>query len=319
MELKKYLFIKEILLFLFLFPTSVFSQQEDFCATPPMSIPDPPGVYSKSADPAALDTLPSISFDIFFWRINKSDGSYTQPGWPITLEKVKRSVDSLNHYYAPMKICFNLVGMDTINSTELHSGASFTQIKNYTSANGYKREGAFNIYAPHSLAKGSGATGYKETSVAIISAVVGEKYRTLYHEIGHCFTLIHTFGNSNERPSPTNCEHVTRDPNDPNYNANLTNIGDEFVDTNAVPNFQREQTNYFAYAVHEAGLVSTWSNGREMSLNENGFSDYPNATAIAQALEDYGFTQAEIDYLRYNAAKLDAYYDIENAVYTPDE
>lgn len=319
MKSKNYLYLKIKFLFLILISTSVFSQQEEFCATPPSTIPDPPGVYSKSADPAILQNFPSISFDIFFWRINKSDGSYTSPGWPITLEKVKRSVDSLNHYFAPMKICFNLVGMDTINNTTLHSGASFNQIKNYAVTNGYEREGAFNIYAPDSLARGSGATDYLETKVAIISAVVGEKYRTLYHEIGHCLKLIHTFGNSNERPHPTNCEHVTRNPNDTNYNADQDGIGDEVKDTNAVPNFQREQTNHFAYAVHDAGLVSSWSIGRQMSLRENGFDDLPDAGAIAQALQDYGFKQSEINYLRHNPAILDAYYDVENAVYTPDD
>lgn len=295
---------------------SVFPQTDDFCATPPKEIPDPPGVYSKSTDPLYLSSFPSRSFNIFYWRINKSDGSYTSPGWPLTREKVQRSVDSLNHYFASMNICFNLVGMDTINSTAHHTGSSRYAIETYADSTGKVRQDAFNVYSPHSLNKGSGQASYKNTSIAIISAVVGEHSRTLYHEIGHGLDLIHTFEKSNYRPFPVFCERVTRDPNDPNYNA-ITN-GDEITDTNAAPNFQREQTNHFAYAVLEAGIVEQWMDGREMSLRENGFGDLPNHLEIQQALEDYGFTQEEIAHLKNNAAVMDAYSDIINCTYNPD-
>lgn len=223
----------------------------------------------------------------------------------------------LNDHFASMNICFNLIGMDTINSTAHHTGSSLGVIKSYAQANGKVREDAFNIYSPHSLSRGSGQSGYNQTNVAIISGVIGNSNsRTLYHEIGHCFNLIHTFGNSNERPDPINCEHVTRDPNEPSYNA--ATRGDLIVDTNAVPNFQREQTNHFAYAVYQAGLVNSWGSGRALSLRESGFNDLPNAAAIAQALAEYGFTLSEINHLRYNPAMMDAYYDIENCTYLPD-
>jgi len=57
---------------------------------------------------------------------------------------------------------------------------------------------------------------------------------TLAHEIGHLLGLYHTFGNSNT--GNVIKEHVTRDPNDPNYNA-LTE-GDLVHDTPAMPNFR---------------------------------------------------------------------------------
>lgn len=42
---------------------------DDFCGTPPSEIPDPPGVYSKSVDPAYLVNFDPVSFNIFFWGL----------------------------------------------------------------------------------------------------------------------------------------------------------------------------------------------------------------------------------------------------------
>jgi hypothetical protein len=54
----------------------------------------------------------------------------------------------------------------------------------------------------------------------------------MIHEVGHAFALLHPDQGST---SFTNCEHVTRDPNDPDFNADTA--GDRVVDTPAVPNF----------------------------------------------------------------------------------
>ncbi len=175
---------------------------------------------------------------------------------------------------------------------------------------------AINIYVPHSLSKGAGQSTYISTSVAVIATAI-DHGRTLAHEIGHSFNLIHTFGNNNTRPDPVNCEHVTRILG-PQYNAGEDGIGDEVVDTNAVPNFQKEQHNHFASAMWEAGIVSHWGAGRTMADNFIGFNSLTNAFAIEQAMAVYGFTQAEIDNARNNPLELYAYNDIENCVYNPD-
>ncbi len=308
--------IAPFFLFFIIATSSVFSQTDDFCGTAPNTIPDPPGVYSKSTSPAYLNNFEAKTFNIFYWRINKSDGSYSQPGWPLTLEKAKESVALLNEHFAPLNICFNLIGMDTINSTAIHTGAGIFTIRSYAALHGKVRSDALNIYVPHSLSAGAGQSSYISTSAAIIATSVASG-RTLSHELGHCFKLYHTFGNSNDRPAPVNCERVTRDINDPDYNAGFEGIGDEIVDTNAVPNFLREQHNYFAYAVSNANLGYNWTQARNL-IKDNGFNGLSNATAIAQALLDYGFTQTEINYLRYNPAINYAYSDIPNCAYAPD-
>ena len=57
---------------------------------------------------------------------------------------------------------------------------------------------------------------------------------TLQHEIGHCMGLHHTWNDFTPNTNGT-CEHVTRNPSDPNYNADVA--GDFVTDTAAVPNF----------------------------------------------------------------------------------
>src|SRR5690554_7294436 len=92
-------------------------------------------------------------------------------GGPLREKKFSAVVDSLNHYFASMNICFNLVGMDTINSTAHHTGSSRYAIETYADSTGKVRQDAFNVYSPHSLNKGSGQASYKNTSIAIISEI----------------------------------------------------------------------------------------------------------------------------------------------------
>ncbi|TXD70555.1 hypothetical protein [Aequorivita lipolytica] len=205
--------------------------------------------------------------------------------------------------------------MDTINSTAHHTGSNLYNINLYAENNGYVKSDAFNIYAPHELIQGAGESWLKNTKVAMTASLVAIG-TILPHEIGHCFNLHHTFGPGNDRPDPVNCERVTRIPSDPEYNAHIA--GDVVIDTNAVPNFNLEQHSYYAYALLDAGLVALWWEGIQIAKNPNGFNGLINATAIAQALVDYGFTQTEINYLRYNPAIRDAYTDVPNCLYAPD-
>src|SRR5690606_8655913 len=91
---------------------------------------------------------------------------------------------------------------------------------------------------------------------------------------------------------------------------------------NAVPNFQREQHNHFAYALVYAGIFPDtnqgWLAARNLALNENVFNELINADEIELALNLYGFTEDEINHLRYNAAINYAYYDVNTQTYTPD-
>src|SRR5690606_7832278 len=98
--------------------------------------------------------------------------------------------------------------------------------------------------------------------------------------------------------------------------------GDMLHDTNAAPNFTREQHNHVAYALVQAGLYPNnnggWINARKVALNSNGFSDYPEADDIELALYFYGFLVEEVQHLRNSSAVNYAYYDISTSTYMPD-
>jgi len=303
------------LLILLLFTNTLFSQtDEDFCITLNTTVPDPIGVYSKSTDVATLENFNIKKFNIFFWGINKDDGSYTEGGNPLTPQAALQSVEFLNDAFSDLNICFNLIGMDTINSTAHHTNSSLSLIHSFADDD-YAKQNAFNIYVPHRLQNGSGQ-GQPHKSFAAVNDVslVSNK---LVHEIGHNFNLLHTFDDGNTRPDPINCERVTRIETNPDYNADIA--GDKVTDTNAVPNFYREQRNHACYAVEQADIGYNWFEAKSFIFsNEYGFSLLPDAFAIEQALLDYGFTTSEVNYLKYNLPESFAYFDKEDCIYNPD-
>jgi len=205
--------------------------------------------------------------------------------------------------------------MDIIKSTDYHEGQSLGSVISFANQNGYVKENSYNVYVPNTFTGFTGATSYFSTNIGIRACCV--VHTSFIHEMGHTLNLYHTFGNSNTRPHPTNCERVTRNINHPNYNAH--EAGDELHDTNAVPNFFREQHNYVASAVEEADIGYYWSIARrDIAFSPIGFSSFPDAIAIEQALIDYGFTTSEINHLKFNPAVSNAYYDLATKTYTPD-
>ncbi len=296
-----------------------FIDNEEFCGTPPSELSDPTGVFSRSIDPAYLNNFEPVSFNIFFWGIAKDDGTWNGP--QMTLQKAQDAVVLLNEHFGQFNICFNLKGMDIIYSDTHHSGSSVGNVINFANNVGYVKENSYNIYVPDAFDGPTGATSYYITTIGIRACCV--VHPTFIHEMGHTLNLYHTFENDNKRPHPTECERVTRNINDPNYNASDINgaiaRGDKIHDTNAVPNFFREQHNYVAYAVEEANIGYSWNTARtEIAFSPNGFNSFPDAIAIEQALIDYGFTTAEINHLKFNSAEDNAYYNLTSKTYEPD-
>lgn len=287
------------------------------CGTEEDLTPDPPGVYSGSLDPNYFNSVEPIVFNIFFWRINKSDGSYTDTSgiWaePLSPERAQRGVDSLNYAYGQFNICFKLIGMDTINSTAIHTGASLSVIKNYADANGKVKENAFNVYVPRTLANNAAGIGsYNNTHCAVKDAHVFDN--VIVHEIGHNFNLSHTHTGWRSN----NCERVTRDINDPDYNAsptplnNYTARGDKIHDTAAVPDFSREQLYIIRdVLINEGGFSFSDAD----NIAKNGFINHENYQYIVDILYDFGFNMLEIYEIAYNGYIRNRYIDPETCEY----
>ncbi len=220
------------------------AQLDEPCATPVGTATDPLGAYSYSDDLPTLENFTPVVFNVYFWGINKTDGSSQ---YPLTENTVLSAIAKMNIEFNPFGIFFKYYGMDFINSDkyyviedsihELYGHINEPGIFKFARDNNYKKSDAFNIYVPYSTQGFAGAAEQKnKVNIAINGFSLINSHVLLNHELGHCFNLGHTF-DSFRSPEPY-CEHVTRDPADPNYNAAIR--GDKIIDTAAVPDFLNE-------------------------------------------------------------------------------
>lgn len=219
------------------FKCAITEEMQNSAATFPNSIST--AVYSGSHDLEHLETFPPISFNIHFWIINRTDGT---ADYNVTVQDIQLNVDVINEKFRPMGICFVLHGYGNINNTNLYTNTSLGAITNYATVNGHVVPNCFNVYLPRSLSDGvGGVTNYGSDKLVVGQAsILGTWGLTrghyLAHELAHDFGMMHVWGGSNEGIS-TN-EHVTRDENDPNYNALTT--GDLIHDTPPMISFWQD-------------------------------------------------------------------------------
>lgn len=216
------------------------AQLDSPCATPDDTAPSQSGAYSFADDMPTLQNFDPIVFNVFFWGINKEDGSSE---FKLTENTVLSAIAKMNIQFNPFGIFFKYYGMDFIdsdkyyvidrNAGELYGHASiFDFVRNNPN---YRKTDAFNIYVPYSTVGFAGAAEKrKKVNIAINGFSLINSPALLNHETGHCFNLKHTFVNWRDN----SCEHVTRDPANQYYNANKR--GDSITDTAAMPDFQYE-------------------------------------------------------------------------------
>ena len=232
------------------------AQQDFICATPDGTAPSQPGAYSFTDDIPTLETYTPVVFNVFFWGINDGNGN---SAFPLTESTVLSAIAKMNIEFNPFGIFFKYYGMDFIDSEkyyiidhtigELYGTLNDPGIFKFAANNNYKKADAFNIYVPYSTVGFAGAAEKrKKVNMAINGFSLINSYTILSHETGHCFNLQHTFVNWHN-PNPEGCEHVTRDPLNEHYNADLR--GDSITDTAAVPDFKDE--NY--WELRDLGLT----------------------------------------------------------------
>ena len=209
------------------------------CATPDGITEDQPGVYSYSDDLPTLQNFDPVVFNVFFWGINKEDGSSE---FRLTENTVLSAIAKMNMAYNPFGIFFKYYGMDFIESDTYYivdhdNGELYGEngIFDYVRDNNLRKSDAFNIYVPYSTVGFAGAAeARKRVNMVMNGFSLVNSYDLLTHETGHCFDMQHTFVNWHNNA----CEHVTRDPSDPDYNAHER--GDVVTDTPAMPDFLYE-------------------------------------------------------------------------------
>ncbi len=97
----------------------------------------------------------------------------------------------------------------------------------------FRKTDTFNVYVPAGT-HDFGGVSWLNNPYGLIMPISNLANNILPHEIGHAFNLEHTWAGFDG----TNCERVTRDITNMNFNADVA--GDYVVDTAAVPRFDIE-------------------------------------------------------------------------------
>lgn len=216
-----------------LFPNSIHNYEvnDEYCIHEKQDIKiqncRPQEGFTFSTDPNYLATFNELTVPVVFWGINRDDGSSENA---LTEDKISESLNLLNSAFKQMKIKFILDEFKMINSSEIY-WTDYYSFSKYLKNNGLLSENALNIYVPYRFTNfdnnlRGGKWSWNQLGVNMLNYNTG----ILPHEVGHIFGLNHMHNGF----KAVNCERVTRDKNDPEYNAHCA--GDLVTDTNAMPN-----------------------------------------------------------------------------------
>ena len=221
--------------------------------TPPPP-PPPPIEHSGSIDPADYQNADPIVINVKFWKINGPNGEFYND---FSETHLLSGIQQLNLSYNQFNIFFKYRGWDEFNSPDdvedkrwvdidddgdyecilypsgpdpegysILSRCKIGEMFYFAHTNGYDDDDMMNIYVSSwNAGFGAAASGLGTNQLVVPSISYVDDYR-LVHEMGHCLGLKHTW---------SEWEHVTRDPNDSNFNA-LT-AGDKILDTAANSGF----------------------------------------------------------------------------------
>lgn len=146
----------------------------------------------------------------------------------------------LNKVFNQFNIFFKWDEFDYINKTYFYdyqeNNITQSELYDYVLDNNLYIPKSLNIYIFNELEPGiGGSSGQYNNFIPIRIKSSLLNHHALAHEVGHNYGLSHTFGNYEQGQENTSiaCEHVTRDVNDPNFNA-FTH-GDKLIGTNATP------------------------------------------------------------------------------------
>lgn len=189
-------------------------------------------------------------FRIQFWNVQDNNG---QNGIWVPYNEIVNHVKILNSYYKDYNICFVLTGIGVLRDSTVLNGAAPWDLKEAGKQKNAYVDDAINVYMAPSIygngIVGVGAFGmasYYDNAIAIKQPAMYLDY-LLAHEVAHALGIMHTIGNTNNIENHPNgmggqpfCERVTRDPNDPYYNAD--SAGDWVRDTAADPGLITDPT-----------------------------------------------------------------------------
>ena len=238
------------------------------------------GSFSFSTDPTVLYAKEPKVLNVFFWQVNQFEGHFGDDENPqpnITEQEALSAIANLNMEFNQYNIFFKYRGLDQFNSPQtvylqepngygcinilddqgdpiednngfntLDNSCQFRQLYDYAADNDYMPIENINIFIPFATV-GIRAAGYYSPPKIIIKREDFDN-EIMIHEMGHVLYLSHTHRGHRDLEDPldedapiyTDCEHVTRDPDDPDNNYNAESKGDIITDTAAAPDFWLE-------------------------------------------------------------------------------
>ncbi len=237
----------------------------DTCATESTESSDASGAFSYSTAPLDPSTDDPIVLNVFFWQVQKPDGSY---GWgEFSEDKVLECIAKLNIFFNQYNIFFKYRGYDSFTTpanlplvkyelvdTNGDGIPDTYQCVNYPgqydpdgygnvgrcqigqffnyAANNHKTPNAINIYVPYGSEFGGAARGVGSDMIILKADKLNSVTTT--HEMGHALGLYHTRSKTN---GCSNKEHTTRiatpPPCNQNDDYNAPCADDNVVDTAA--------------------------------------------------------------------------------------
>lgn len=140
--------------------------------------------------------------------------------------EIMEILKQLNVTFNSHNIFFKYKGFDITNNSEVTNDE---QNGTTISSLGLHDYNAYNIYFVNYTHIGHAYAMHGNTKAVFSFHTMSDvnRLQVLDHELGHCFDLLHVFTNFNN----SECEHVTRNPLDAEYNANVA--GDLIHDTPA--------------------------------------------------------------------------------------
>jgi hypothetical protein len=172
-------------------------------------------------------------FNIFFNIVKDNDGNFSNTTFIISENSIQNAVRYLNVIYNPYNIFFKYLGTREIHSTQF---TALSMTNSLALHNQYANPEALNLFFVNNFTGSGLVAGYvlgNCTSMffprSAVSNQINQENATIIHEMAHVLNLRHVF----EYYNTSNCERVTRDPNNSLYNANTN--GDEVEDTPAQP------------------------------------------------------------------------------------
>ncbi len=258
-----------------------------------------------------------------FWVVYKSDGS---SDYTVTEKDCLEVIANMNREFNRFNVFFKYRGVNYLyddrnyyldGTCELDNNgdpkcpdndgdgdcSEIFDMRNFANEQGNFDPNSLNTYVYYDSCGFSGFYSGGSPRNIYVRSLRFNDYHTV-HELGHMFGLAHTWSGAEvydpEDPNQT-CEHVTRDENDPQYNADVE--GDDVTDTAAMPRFSKEQgdINYVDpnTCTYEGEGKDCQNNDFQIPPNSKGTLNFMNdgsecpTTSYSSTNDDEGFTEQQ--------------------------